>query len=236
MQAIPRRRRSRGQLTRRYRLTLRLVSIAGITAGIAVVLIPLIGVWTRAHNDADALAQWQQGGSQNLVGAPPAGAAAGSGQAAAGAPCSATGAPADDYARVSFASLPYGYAGIAAEGNWDTLQKRSMVHYQGTPGPGGLGNMIIAFHREPEYQHVDELAPGGTIDVEDRSCHTYRYRVTQQWVLPPSRVTQLSETTGHDLTLITCTPWWRDYNRIVWRATLVPDPAPVRSTPGLRAA
>jgi hypothetical protein len=34
-------------------------------------------------------------------------------------------------------------------------------------------------------------------------------------------VTQLGTTTGHDLTLVTCTPWWRDYNRIVWRGTLV---------------
>jgi len=214
---------------------LRLVSLGALVAGVAVVLIPLIGVWTRAHNDATALAQWQNGGSQSLVGAVPA-SSSGAATPSAEALCAASRAPAEDYARISFPSLTYGYAGIAAEGNWDTLQKRSMVHYQGTPGPGQLGNMIMAFHREPEYEHVDELGPGGLVDIEDRSCHVFHYRVTQRWVLAPNKVTQLAPTSGHDLTLITCTPWWRDYNRIVWRATLVPDAPAARSVPGVRAA
>ncbi|MBV8528257.1 MAG: hypothetical protein JOZ75_08090, partial [Candidatus Dormibacteraeota bacterium] len=51
------------------------------------------------------------------------------------------------------------------------------------------------------------------------------YRVTGRWVLAPSAVTQLVPTTGHELTLITCDPWWQDYNRIVWRADLVSPPA-----------
>ena len=50
---------------------------------------------------------------------------------------------------------------------------------------------------------------------------TYTYRITDRWVIHPQDVTQLVPTDGHDLTLITCTPWWRDYDRIVWRASLV---------------
>ncbi|HKR99746.1 MAG TPA: hypothetical protein VJU79_09545, partial [Candidatus Dormibacteraeota bacterium] len=49
-------------------------------------------------------------------------------------------------------------------------------------------------------------------------------RVTERWNLPPAKVTQLAPTGGYDLTLVTCDPWWQDYNRIVWRASLVSPP------------
>ena len=37
-------------------------------------------------------------------------------------------------------------------------------------------------------------------------------------------MTQLNSTTGNDLTLITCTPFWVDSQRLVWRGTLVTGP------------
>jgi sortase (surface protein transpeptidase) len=57
--------------------------------------------------------------------------------------------------------------------------------------------------------------------VQDRACNTFTYKITGRWVQDPNKVTALNSTGGYDLTLITCTPWWRDYQRIVWRATLV---------------
>ena len=113
---------------------------------------------------------------------------------------------------------------MAGDGTWDLLLKRSMVHYQGTAAPGQKGNDIIAFHREPEYQHVDELKVGDVVDVQDRNCKTWAYRISGRWQLSPSRVTQLTSTDGYDLTLITCTPFWQDTERLVWRATLVTGP------------
>jgi sortase (surface protein transpeptidase) len=64
------------------------------------------------------------------------------------------------------------------------------------------------------------LGPGETVTIQDRSCTTYVYTVTQRWQLAPSDVTQLVPTSGHELTLVTCTPWWVDYDRLVWRADL----------------
>jgi sortase A len=104
------------------------------------------------------------------------------------------------------------------------LKERSMVHYKTSAAPGQQGNVIVAFHREPHYEHIDQLKVGDTVTVQDRSCTTFTYRITDRWTLAPSKVTQLVSTSGHDLTLITCTPWWRDYDRIVWRATLVGTP------------
>ena len=110
--------------------------------------------------------------------------------------------------------------GVAVNGNWTQLDDRSMVHWYGSPDPGGDGNVIIAFHREPDYQNIDQLAVGSTVTIENRSCQTYVYTVTQRWDLAPSAVTQLVPTSGQVLTLITCTPWWQDYDRLVWRADL----------------
>jgi LPXTG-site transpeptidase (sortase) family protein len=196
-----------------------------ILAGIAVLLSPIFGAVTRGHADDQALREWNRGGSAALAGAPhPPDAVPGSSTATpTPAPaCRPNAAPADDYALVSFPSLAqYGYSGVAANGDWNSLRQRSMVHYTTSPAPGAAGNVIVAFHREPHYEHIDQLAVGDSITVQDRACTTWTYRITERSTLAPDKVTQLSPTDGHDLTLVTCTPWWRDYDRIVWRATLV---------------
>ena len=200
----------------RLRALLGLVGVGMIVAGILVIAIPLYHVWQRGKADDQALQAWNSGGAGKL-----AGPVSDASPAAPPPACGAAGAPADEYALVTFPSLAkYGYAGVAGDGTWDMLSQRSMVHYDSTPAPGEQGNVIIAFHREPNFEHVDALAVGDTVDVQDRSCHTWHYRITQAWTLDPSSVTQLTQTSGHDLTLVTCTPWYVDSQRLVWRATL----------------
>jgi sortase A len=196
--------------------------------GLGIVLVGVGGlliagpVWSTLHRgqaDQSALQSWNDGGSAALVGP-----VSGGSQDVAKGTCGSSSAT--DYALVTFeAPAQDHYAGVAGNGTWDLLSKRSMVHYAGTPDPGQQGNVIIAFHREPDYEHIDQMRPGDRITVQDRACHMFIYRVTGRWELHPSQVTQLTPTNGHDLTLITCDPWWQDYNRLVWRATLV-SPAP----------
>ncbi|HXA29187.1 MAG TPA: class E sortase [Candidatus Angelobacter sp.] len=203
-----------------------------IGAGIAVLAVPLIGTWVRGNADDQALRDWNSGGSAALAGAPNApDAVPGSSTATSPSPgagvaapaCKPGAAPATDYALVTFPSLAqYGYSGVAGNGDWNMLHQRSMVHYTTSAAPGQQGNVIVAFHREPHYEHIDQLNVGDVVTVQDRSCTVFTYRITQRWTESPGNVSQLVATSGHDLTLITCTPWWRDYNRIVWRATLVP--------------
>lgn len=187
----------------------RLLLVAGtlcVIVGLVMVLGPLFGLWQRGQADQDALNRWITH------------------------PVAATrhhacgGDSASDYALVTFSSpstAQYDYAGVAGDGTWDLLRSRSMVHYHDSPAPGQVGNVIIAFHREPDYEHIDQLGTGGTVTIQDRACRTYTYTITQRWILRPADVRQLVPTTGHDLTLITCHPWWVDSERIVWRATLV---------------
>jgi sortase A len=193
------------------------LGLIAILAGIGLLAVPLLGVWQRGQADQTALSSWQKGGSNALAGAPATSTAAPRTVACG------SGSP-SDYALVSF-SAPTAdhYAGVATDGTWDSLHNRSMVHYTGTPAPGAKGNSIIAFHREPDYEHIDQLVVGDTVSVQDQSCHTFVYKITGRWVLDPSKVTQLQPTSGHDLTLITCTPFWVDSQRIVWRASLVPS-------------
>ncbi len=197
------------------------VGIASILAGGALIAGPIIGVFQRGAVDSTALKHWK-GGSQPAAAAPA--------PVASKAPACGTSSG-TDYALVDFgAPVQYHYAAVAGNGTWALLNSRSMVHYSGTPNPGQQGNVIIAFHREPDFQYINQLNVGDTITIQNRTCQTFVYKVTQRWDLAPSKVTQLGPTTGHELTMITCDPWWQDYDRLVWRAELISAPAP--SSPG----
>ncbi len=210
---------------------LSLGGVALIATGIGIVVVPLLGVQNRGKADDNALAQWNKGGSQALVGGLPDTA-----DAAAVGTCG-NSSPAESYALVSFPSLKqYGYSGVAGDGSWDLLLQRSMVHYHGSAAPGEVGNDIIAFHREPHFQNIDQLHPGDPIEVQDRNCRVWHYRVTASQVLAPDRVTQLGPTDDAELTLVTCTPWFQDYDRIVWRAVLTDKPTTTPATPAPTAA
>lgn len=211
-------------LIRHQRIVPIVVGVLLVAAGVGIVGNGLYHRWrtgqetsSRQQNDQSAIGAWNRGGASKLAGAPvnaPVAAATPSGCGGAADPRA--------YALVKFSSLAtYGYSGVAVDGNWDNLHDRSMVHWHGSADPGGVGNMIVAFHREPNYEHIDSLNQGGIITIQDRLCHTYEYKVTQRWELSPDRVNQLVQTSGHDLTLVTCTPWWQDYNRFIWRASLV---------------
>ena len=204
-----------GRLGNRLRLLVMIIGIAAIVTGAVLVAGPIWSIWHRASNDQSALQTWQNGGSNQL-----AGSAKGGANQAKTVACGSSDA--SQYALVTFDQpAQYHYAGVAANGTWDDLTEHSMVHYTGTPDPGQPGNVIIAFHREPDYEHIDQLNTGDLVSVQDRSCHTWQYRITDRWEGPPGKVDQLVPTSGHELTLITCTPFWQDYNRLVWRAELV---------------
>ncbi len=202
-----------------------LIGVGLVVAGLVVIAVPIVTTYLRGQNDNRALQEWNAGGASALAGAPhDPDAVPGTSTAAR---CVPNSAPADDYALVDFVGLPqYGYAGVAGNGDWNSLHQRSMVHYRTSAAPGQKGNVIIAFHREPHYEHIDQMKVGDQVTVQDRSCTVFTYRITSMAIHDPTKVTELVDTPGqYDLTLITCTPWWRDYQRIVWRATLVQTPA-----------
>src|ERR1700722_9253016 len=207
--------------TIRVWMVLLALGVAAIISGGALIAGPLIGVFQRGAADSTAINHWKGGTTKPAVVPAPV---------ASKSPACGTSS-ATDYALVNFgAPAQYHYAAVAGNGTWALLNSRSMVHYTGTPNPDQQGNVIIAFHREPDFQYISGLNVGDTIAIENRACQTFVYKVTQRWDLAPAKVTQLVPTSGHELTMITCDPWWQDYNRLVWRAELISAPAP--SSPG----
>jgi LPXTG-site transpeptidase (sortase) family protein len=199
------------------------VGIVAILAGAAIIAGPVIGVFQRGQADSSALNNWHGGAKVPVTGT----------NSDAPKTLSCGSSSVTDYALVTFgAPAAYHYAAVAGNGTWTLLNSRSMVHYQTTPNPGQAGNVIIAFHREPDFQYISQLNVGDTITIQSRTCQTFVYRVIKRWDLPPTQVTQLGPTTGHELTMVTCDPWWQDYDRLVWRAELISAPAAGGATGG----
>jgi sortase A len=111
---------------------------------------------------------------------------------------------------------------VAVDGDWNSLKTFNTVHYKSSPGPGEPGNMLIAFHREPKWLDINNVKTGDMIMVDALDHKTYKYQIDFIKVVRASDVSNLRPTTGTDLTLITCDPPWRDYDRMVFRAHLVP--------------
>src|ERR1700676_3504989 len=168
-----------GRARRPFRLWMVLLAIgvASIIAGGALIAGPLISVFQRGAVDSTALNHWK-GSTHSAAPVVPA-------PVASKSPTCGTSS-ATDYALVSFgAPAQYHYAAVAGNGTWALLNARSMVHYTGTSSPGQQGNVIIAFHREPDFQYINQLAVGDTITIQSRTCQTFVYRVAQRWNLPP---------------------------------------------------
>jgi sortase A len=196
---------------------IRCVAVAIILAGLVVggrVTYGLLNV--QSHDNAEDKA-WQ-----TFVGA-----AAGQDKADASAPSpspGSTAAPAEDPANLYLKlTIPkISNSGVAVDGNWDNLKQTSMVHYHDSPAPGAKGNVLLAFHREPHWLEMDKVVAGDQLQIQTADGKTFTYQVDFVKIVPPSDVEFLKPTEGNDLTLITCDPPWRDYDRMMVRAHLLP--------------
>jgi LPXTG-site transpeptidase (sortase) family protein len=107
-------------------------------------------------------------------------------------------------------------AGIWNVADW------AVGHLTSTPDPGVDGNGAYAAHDDIKgeiFKRLGELAPGDTIILYTR--HTVdRYVVVGQQAVDPSDTAVLGQTKQPTITLITCTPYWVDTQRLVVQAVL----------------
>ena len=115
---------------------------------------------------------------------------------------------------------------VMGDGGWDVLNHRSAVHWHDSPAPGSEGNVVVAFHREPLFKDVGMLRAGDFFEVQVGSGKVFRYRVTKTRIV--RRGPQGWDTSDLDpvhgakvATLITCDPFYQDYQRILIRGELV---------------
>lgn len=106
--------------------------------------------------------------------------------------------------------------------------KKGPGHYPGTPLPGQAGNAAIAGHRTTygaPFYRINELEPGDEISVTTIQGQ-FRYVVTGQEIVEPSRVDVLNDFGDNRLTLTSCHPRYSARQRIIVTAALAGTPAP----------
>ncbi|HZU14177.1 MAG TPA: sortase [Chloroflexota bacterium] len=98
----------------------------------------------------------------------------------------------------------------------------SVGHLSTTPNPGSAGNGAYAAHDDIKgevFKRLGELKVGDQIRLVTQHA-VYIYQVTDRQVVSPSDVAVLDPTRASAVTLISCTPYWVDTQRIAVQGVL----------------
>jgi sortase A len=112
--------------------------------------------------------------------------------------------------------------GVDARGNLRIANGLVVTHYSFSAEVGGVGNYIVYGHDDIQgsvFRHLDALRVGDPIELVSGG-RRYLYRVTAGRVVPPTTIGVLKPTATATMTLITCTPYMVDTQRIVVDAAL----------------
>jgi sortase A len=92
------------------------------------------------------------------------------------------------------------------EGFDDAALLRGVGHITGTALPGGLGNLVLAGHRDTYFRPLRNIHPGSQMKMF-AGGEVYRYQVDSTEVVLPDavRVLEIGDVPG--MTLITCYPF-----------------------------
>lgn len=95
-------------------------------------------------------------------------------------------------------------------------------HLSTTPNPGGPGNDALSAHDDIKgeiFKRLGELRPGDNIRLYTRHSVS-TYVVTSLSTVDPSDVSVLDLTKSATVTLISCTPYWVDSQRLIVQGLL----------------
>jgi len=95
-------------------------------------------------------------------------------------------------------------------------------HLSTTPEPGGVGNNALSAHDDIKgeiFKRLGELKPGDAIELYTQHV-LYTYVVTSQTAVDPSDTGVLAPTPKPTVTLISCTPYWVDTERVIVQGVL----------------
>jgi sortase A len=86
--------------------------------------------------------------------------------------------------------------------------RRSAGHVPGTALPGEAGNVAVAAHRDGLFRGLKDIRSNDIVRVTSRSGTMYQYRVHATEIVEPTDVEVLEPRRKHELTLITCYPFY----------------------------
>lgn len=105
-------------------------------------------------------------------------------------------------------SIPrLGVKDMIAEGADSATLRRAVGHIPGTAAPGIPGTIGLAAHRDTFFRPLSHIRDNDLI-VLDTEHGKYEYRVRRIFVAAPNDVGVLGASSGADLTLVTCYPFW----------------------------
>jgi sortase A len=95
---------------------------------------------------------------------------------------------------------------IVMEGDDDATLSRAAGHVPGTAFPWGVGNTVIAGHRDTFFRPLKDLRDGDEIRMTT-TRGTFDYRVIRTEIVEPDDVSVLEPAAVRSLTLVTCYPF-----------------------------
>jgi len=131
-------------------------------------------------------------------------------------------------ARLRVARL--GVSDIVLEGASGSTLAFAPGHLLGSAAPGGLGNSVLAGHRDTHFAFLRDLVPGDELEVETREGRTRFYTVVSAHVAHERDLSALGDRPRSRLTLLTCFPFESPVAGGVWRYVVVAEAG--RSSPG----
>ncbi|HKQ88111.1 MAG TPA: class D sortase [Candidatus Acidoferrales bacterium] len=105
-------------------------------------------------------------------------------------------------------SIPrLGMKDMIAEGVDGATLRRAVGHIPGTAAPGMPGTVALAAHRDTFFRPLSRIRVNDLI-LLDTGRGKYKYRVARTFVTTPNDVGVVRASSGSDLTLVTCYPFW----------------------------
>jgi sortase A len=97
------------------------------------------------------------------------------------------------------------FSATVVEGDEDQGLEFGAVHLAGTAELGGMGNAVVAGHRDTVFRPLQYLRIGDVIEVAGEKKHTFTVKTIQ--VVDATDVTVLKSDLRSILTLVTCYPF-----------------------------
>jgi LPXTG-site transpeptidase (sortase) family protein len=100
-----------------------------------------------------------------------------------------------------------GLAVMVVEGDSFKNLRRAVAHLSKSPLPGELGNVALAGHRDTFFRPLRNILLGDQITIKTPE-RSFDYIVESIEIVSPTDTQVLDPTVGHDLTLLTCYPFY----------------------------
>jgi len=100
-----------------------------------------------------------------------------------------------------------GLNAIVVQGDSPANLRRAVAHLEKSALPGEQGNVVLAGHRDTFFRPLYDIRLGDEITLKTRE-RSFVYRVESIEVVAPTDIRVLESSTGHDLTLLTCFPFY----------------------------